>query len=82
MIPHHIVRSPAYFITERFGGQNSIFIGHFALIKPLGGTAIASGKIRGFHIGPGQLLIAVSFVVLSLFLAVGSLFTTDAAAAR
>jgi hypothetical protein len=80
MIPNHIVGRPAYFVTEGFCRYDSVFLSHLSLIKSLSGFAIACSKIRGFHIGPSQILVAVSFVVLSLFLPVGNFFTSNTSA--
>ena len=70
LITHDIIRRPGDLVAQRLDRDDSVSGRLFPLVKPLRFRQISNRKIRRLHIGPGQILVAVFLVVLTLLLAV------------
>jgi hypothetical protein len=74
LISHHIEGCPGQFIRKGLGSNSAVALSHFPLVKTLGLRTRSHGKVGGFNIGLGKILVAVFAVTFPLFLFVGSPF--------
>ena len=74
---HHVPRGLGQFAGQRLGGDDGIGLLFLAVVEAAALVIEATSVVRGFHEGPGQILVAAFAVVLPFFfpLLVRRLFT-------